>query len=220
MAAAEQPDLCRDGWVLEQVQFCMEHHLNSSLLIEPACELVIAGAEGRYIKRLARTVKSKWSLARGKGHFSLRHSSLPDDDPIVDEVKKTGRPLSELLWQCAWHWSSGQLLPGCRRDDVVKLRCWPNLTRISVSRNSMRIAALLTARPTSLVLASRILNIEEKEVFQFYSAARYAGLVETINRDNRVLTMTKGRRRNLSMIRRLLKHIETRRDHRQEFAPA
>lgn len=215
MAAAEQTDLCRDSWVLEQVRYCIEHKLNSTLLIDPASELVIAGAEGRYIKRLARTVKSKWSLSKGKGHFCRRHSALSDSDPVLERTRQDGRPLNELLWDYAWRWSDGRLLPDCRRDDVAKLTRWPNLTRVSSSANSMRIAALLTARPTSLVLASRILNVEEKELFQFYSAARYAGLTDSVNRDARVVSMTQGSRRNLGMIRRLLKHLEGLRNQRQ-----
>ena len=209
MAAAEQPDLCRDCWVLEQIQFCIKHRLNSLLLIEPACELVIDGKTGRYAKRLARTVTSKWSLSRGMGQFSLRHSTLKDDDPSIQEVRSKGRPLDELLWQCAWKMSNGRLLPGCRRDDVVQLKSWPNLTRVSSSANSMKIAALLSARPTSLGMAARLLNISEREVFQFYSAARYAGIVETIHRDDKVITLRQGKRRNLAIIRRLLRHMES-----------
>ena len=219
MAAAEQPDLCRDCWVLEQVQFCIEHRLNSLLLVEPACELVIDGKTGRYAKRLARTVKSKWSLAKGLGSFSLRQSTLKDDDPSVQEVRKKGRPLDELLWQCAWKMSNGRLLPGCRRDDVIKLSRWPNLTRVSSSAHSMKIAALLSASPTSLVLASQILNVDEKEVFQFYSAARYAGLVETIERDDRIMTLTQGRPRpNLAVVRRVLKRLESRKQERLDHS--
>jgi len=67
-------------------------------------------------------------------------------------------------------------------------------------------------------LASRILNVEEKELFQFYSAARYAGLTDTVNRDSRVVSMAQSNRRNLGMIRRLLKHLEGQRDQRQNLS--
>lgn len=219
MAAAKKTDLCKDNWVLEQVEFCIAHGLNSLLLVEPACELVIAGPEKLFIKRLARTVKSKWHLSQGDGHFSLRHSSLEEGDPSLAMVRAEGRPLSELQWECAFHQAEGRLLPGCRRDDVVKLNAWPNLTRLSRTKNSFRIAALLNHRPTSPVLASRILNVDEKEVYQFYSAAKYAGLTDTINRDgrdNRVVTMAAGHGRNLGFIRRLLQHLEGKQEPQQQ----
>lgn len=208
MAVAEQPNPCRECWVLEQVQFCIEHRLNSLLLVDPACELVIDGKTGRYARRLARTVKSKWSLSKGLGSFSQRQSTLKDDDPSVQEVRKQGRPLDELLWQCAWKMSNGRLLPGCRKDDVVKLKRWPNLTRVSSSAHSLKIAALLSAQPLSLTVAARVLNIDEKEVFQFYSAARYAGLIETVRRDDKVIAISHSIRRHSPTLRRLLTHMD------------
>ncbi|MEJ2063302.1 MAG: hypothetical protein P8X74_08520 [Reinekea sp.] len=66
------------------------------------------------------------------------------------------RDLAELLWHLAYHQSAGGLLPGCRRDDVIKLIQWPNFTRLPKSPESHRIAALFSRRATSIVLASRI----------------------------------------------------------------
>lgn len=109
-------------------------------------------------------------------------TTLKTSSAEYQQVSKTGRPISELLWFVAFHCSSEVLLPGCQRSDVIKLKRWPNLTRLDSSENSIRIAALLSSRPTSLDLAGRILNIEKTELFRFYNAAYYSGIATSLNR--------------------------------------
>lgn len=98
------------------------------------------------------------------------------------EARLYGRNIDELMWHAAFHASQGRLMDGCRRDDVVELAYWPNLTRLPSTPNSMRIAALLSRYPTSIALAHRFLRIEPEEAYQFYSAARCAGLARSLNR--------------------------------------
>ncbi len=93
-----------------------------------------------------------------------------------------GRNLDELMWHTALCASNGRLMQGCRRDDVILLRHWPNLTRLTATPNAVRIAALLTRYPTSVTLAHHLLNIPAAELNAFYSAARCAGLAVAVNR--------------------------------------
>ena len=98
------------------------------------------------------------------------------------ELKLYGRNIDELMWHAAFHASDGRLMEGCQRDDVVELAYWPNLSRLPSTPNSMRLAALLTRYPTSIALAHRFLRIDQSEAYQFYSAARCAGLARSLNR--------------------------------------
>ncbi len=93
-----------------------------------------------------------------------------------------GRNIDELMWIAAFHASKGRLMEGCFRDDVVELSYWPNLTRLPLTENSARIAALLNRHPTSITFAARLLKVDMPEMYQFYSAARCAGLARAINR--------------------------------------
>lgn len=98
-----------------------------------------------------------------------------------DDTQLTGHT-NDLLWQAAFHASQGRLVESyangnpVRILDVVKFRRWPNLTRLPMTRNTMRICALLTRHPSSLLLVSRKLGIEQEEVFQVCSAACGAGI--------------------------------------------
>lgn len=101
---------------------------------------------------------------------------------MIDEAREKGRTADEFFWNYAFALSKGRLLPGCRSEDVVHLKHWPNLTRLPITPNTYRIAALLTARPTSIDTALRLLNITAEEIYQFYSAAFHAGYAEILNR--------------------------------------
>ncbi len=186
---------------------------------------VIQSTEDCFIFQLKRAVDNRQDIlvhfsenqhvvilgSAGKYHAngvseSIMASSHPRDYRLVvlsgetSEVTKarlSGRPLSELLWRIAYNESAGKLLPGCNRDDVIKLESWPNLTRLRRSPNICRIAALFSARPTSIELAARILAVPLEEMFQFYSAASYAGYTTAINRPPEVLRLKPHRRQSL-----------------------
>ncbi len=93
------------------------------------------------------------------------------------------RPLSELLWQAAFHASQGRLVAGCSKYDVVQFRHWPNLSRLPLTGNAMRICALLTRHPTTIMLVHRKLGVETSEVYQIYSAAHSAGVSTRVSRN-------------------------------------
>lgn len=93
-----------------------------------------------------------------------------------------GRNIDELMWNAAYHASGGRLMEGCRRDDVVQFRHWPNLSRLPTTPNTMRVVALLTRHPTSITLARHLLKIDAGEIYQIYSAAHCAGIAHVLNR--------------------------------------
>jgi len=107
---------------------------------------------------------------------------LSDDDERVPHKNQFGRNLDELMWHAGFHASEGRLLEGSYRDDVVELAHWPNLSRLPMTPNTIRLCALFISHPTSILLAGRLLRVENEEIYQFYSAARCAGLARTLNR--------------------------------------
>ena len=122
-----------------------------------------------------------------------------------------GRPMQELLWIAGFHGYKEErccLDAGCRRDDVIRLRHWPNFTRLPATANSFRLASLFNSRPTSVVLASKILNVPEQEVMQFYNAACYSGLVVRINRQAEPVQTRPHRQQGLisSLFRHLIRN--------------
>jgi hypothetical protein len=106
-------------------------------------------------------------------------------DQLLSQV--TSGKIRELLWTAAFHASRGCLdRYSSERDathiyDVVSFTRWPNLTRLPVTSNTMRICALLTRHPTSIGLVARKLHIRPEEVYQVYSAANSYGIVNCLS---------------------------------------
>lgn len=136
-------------------------------------ELLIASSRGEYFAN-ASDMAALCRLPVTRLRINVEHrGTMPT---------AVGRNIDELMWTAAFHASDGRLMLGCYRDDVVELRHWPNFTRIPQTPHSLRIAALLVDHPTSITLAARLLKVEREELYQFYSAARCAGLARAVNR--------------------------------------
>ncbi len=110
-------------------------------------------------------------------HFEM--STISEAD--IESYLGPARHIRDLLWCAAFHASQGRLVEGCSKYDVVQFRHWPNLTRLPVTPHAARVCALLTRHPTTIMLVHHILGIEKKEVYQIYSAAHSAGLVEKVS---------------------------------------
>jgi hypothetical protein len=108
-------------------------------------------------------------------------------DQLLTQV--TSGKIRELLWTAAFHASRGCLdryssdSDATHIYDVISFTRWPNLTRLPVTPNTMRICALLTRHPTSIGLISRKLHIAPEEVYQVYSAANSYGIVKCLSCD-------------------------------------
>lgn len=200
-----------DVWALLATQLQEIRALGQcGCLVVGGQRLRIHGGEARYLDESG--VVSGWLNALSNSlnlaeSFKLVEFErlMPDSSEMVRVVQK-GRSLDELLWITAWLHSDGQLLSGCRRDDVVSFHRWPNLSRLPHLASTHRIVALLTQRPSSIVLASRLLKIPEDEIAQVYCAGQRAGYAAPINRQvEEPVTRT---HRHQSLITRLMTRLQ------------
>lgn len=149
----------------EQEHIRISHPEKGVLLVNPK--------RGEYISRISDTA----------GFFQAQKSSL-----TVTEIKELfppvviARRMEDLLWEAALHASQGRLIDGLRKYDVVQFSRWPNLTRVSLTPNVMRICALLTRYPSGINLGHKFLKIEEEEMNSVCSAAKVLGIVNLLNR--------------------------------------
>lgn len=88
-----------------------------------------------------------------------------------------GYPLQAFIWQLALWASRGHLPEGTRIHQPIYIRRWPNFTRLVVTPHAMAIAALWAQQPRSLLDTASVLNIPQRYVFAFYSAAHAIQLV-------------------------------------------
>ncbi len=92
-------------------------------------------------------------------------------------------PIDQFLWKLAIRTARGRIPAGTDLRAPVYLHHWPNLSRLLPIQHGLRIAALWTRHPVSLMEAGTVLNIPAKYLFSFYSAARAIGLIGHQARD-------------------------------------
>ncbi len=91
-------------------------------------------------------------------------------------------PIEDFIWKVTL-WSSRGCIPtGTDVNAPVFLFEWPNFTRLVNFPHAMRIAALLNQHAVMLGDIARHLNIQQRYVFAFYSAAKVLGIVRISQR--------------------------------------
>jgi hypothetical protein len=101
-------------------------------------------------------------------------------DYSITEIKHLSNNNKVVLWEDAdavlWKvsiWASRGRLPLLFNDidREFTLSYWPNLTRFMMTPHAIEIAALWSKKPTSLRKSLILLNIPQRYIFSFYSAA-------------------------------------------------
>ena len=100
----------------------------------------------------------------------LEKQSDSDADATID--------LEAFIWLCSLLTAKGRLARGVDINQQVALKHWPNLTRFEQFPHIMRIAALWNQRPGTLFDIAKALNVPQRYVFSFYTAANTLNLFE------------------------------------------
>lgn len=85
------------------------------------------------------------------------------------------QPIVPLRWELALLAARGRIPAGVPLDAPVRLHYWPNLTRLGLPPDAIRVAGLWSGRPTALLATARLLGIPQRHVFAFFSACHAIG---------------------------------------------
>jgi hypothetical protein len=142
-----------------------------------AGELILLPKCGAFIGQL-----QSWAPLAEKAGLTVREVTLGSREEVsLADMQRDGH-LEELLWVAGGQASNGRLPEALSRLDVFGLSHWPNLTRLPVSFDEIRLTALMARHPTSLAVASGHLRIPAALVNRFISAAWCAGIARPVNR--------------------------------------
>ena len=118
--------------------------------------------------------------------FSLAAMPLNSDDVTVTAISKgqlaqVVNPkalfsIDSFVWELALRTAHGRVPSNTDLQAPVYLKRWPNMTRLTLIPHALRIAALWINQPRSLIETARVLEIPQRYVFSFYSAAYALGL--------------------------------------------
>jgi hypothetical protein len=131
------------------------------------------------------------------------------------KLKDESRDLSKLqrmdalIWKVALWTSAGRVPEDIDLNRPVYLRNWPNFTRLLVFPHALRIAALLSEQPRSLLNVAEALNIRQQYVFAFFSAARALGLADQAMRQSESLIAPPPvePKKNTGLLRKILQRL-------------
>jgi hypothetical protein len=179
-SAEETSHFDPDQYLLGILRRAVAAEQNLAVSLPDVGEIRVLTTRGDYFSDLTADRMQQF-CCRPAEQYSVRKLSEREIAGVL-QTARPGRNIDELMWHAALCASKGRLLKGCRRDDVVLLKHWPNLTRLTATPNAVRIAALLTRYPTSVSLAYHLLKISQAELSDFYSAAHAAGWTVAVNR--------------------------------------
>ena len=96
-------------------------------------------------------------------------------DTPADKVKLV--PIERFLWDLTVKTARGRVPEGTSLDELYVVQHWPNLPRLAHSQNAMRISAFWINQPQSINHIVEKLNIPQKDVLTYFSAARSIGIL-------------------------------------------
>ncbi len=102
--------------------------------------------------------------------------SIKQSDNFAPPSKGEYHDIETFLWKMALWSARGRLPIGITIEKPVYLRAWPNFTRIIVTPHALRISACLVKYPRSLIDIATTLQIPQRYVFAFFTAANQVGL--------------------------------------------
>ncbi|MDH4133412.1 MAG: hypothetical protein OEV31_01355 [Gammaproteobacteria bacterium] len=165
-----------DDYLVGVLRSVIERGRDVAIELQGEGKILVRPLQGDFFADAAHNI-SAFCAARAERYRI--HSLSPIESKQL-AARRPGQNIDELMWTAGFFASRGRLIEGAHFN-VVRLRHWPNLTRLPRTPNTMRIVALLTRYPTSLVVAQRLLKIEMSEINWVYSAAHCAGLIQVVN---------------------------------------
>ncbi len=162
------PDYYLQGHLQQALNLAVRY--NRNVAIEgswPAMELLIQERKIR-VATEERRLRSHCTLPDATREVVLRQF---DGESKLDKGSQQAYSLPALFWKVALWASRGRLPVGTSLSQPIYLRRWPNFTRLDVTPYALAIAALWAEQPRSLIDTAEHLQIPQRYVFAFYSAA-------------------------------------------------
>ncbi len=124
--------------------------------------------------------KTKNNVLRNELHKITQENK---SNKIKKATQRQSWTMEGFIWLITLWTSRGRIPMGTDLTKPVYLQYWPNLTRLASIPHAVRIAAFLYNQPSSLLMVSQTLAIEQRYVFAFYSASKAIGLSDIAQRN-------------------------------------
>ncbi|MFD1244139.1 alpha-glucan phosphorylase [Paralysiella testudinis] len=134
------------------------------LVIFPAMEKILLAADPERIEELCL-----------QPALTLETKAVPANSGLHEKAKiKT----MAFIWQLAIWTAQGRLIEPVTPDSVLKLKSWPNMTRMAFLPDAMRLSAFLIKTPVSLSMLYKLLSVDMKDILNFIAATYATGYLQ------------------------------------------
>ncbi|WFP51131.1 hypothetical protein PL263_03680 [Methylomonas sp. EFPC3] len=138
--------------------------------------------------------------------------SLSALEPVAVDKERDPEKYQDVagfIWKLALWTSKGRFPIGLDIQRPVFLLRWPNFTRLVITPDALRIAALLVKTPTTPIAVCRVLNVKPQYVFAFISACHALGMLRQSEReaDAVIAPPVPDRAQNQGLLRKILSKL-------------
>jgi len=119
--------------------------------------------------------------------------------------------LDLFMWKMALWTSRGRLPQGLPLDLPIYLLGWPNLSRLILTPEALRICACWVPHPRTIINIAEVLNAPQRYVFSFITATYILGMSGLASRQSDILILPSDieATSKMSLFSRILKRLKT-----------
>ncbi|NUE66111.1 alpha-glucan phosphorylase [Snodgrassella sp. ESL0253] len=132
------------------------------LIVFPSVEKVLLAVESDTLQQLCMQTDVEWQT-----------KAVPASAPTAQLHDKAKLTLQACIWQLSIWTARGRLIDPITPDTIIKLKAWPNMTRMAYLPESMRLSAFLVRTPVALNTLYKLLPVSLEDVLN-YIAATYS----------------------------------------------
>ncbi|WP_020481943.1 hypothetical protein [Methylomonas sp. MK1] len=118
----------------------------------------------------------------GKGSVGKMILTAVDSTTAIQRAEDKFQDMGAFVWKLAIWTSKGRFPIGLDIQRPVYLERWPNFTRLVITPDALRIAALLVQAPRTPLEVAGLLHVKPQYVFVFISACHAIGILKQSER--------------------------------------
>lgn len=132
------------------------------LIVFPSVEKVLLAVDNDALQQLCMQTDAEWQT-----------KTVPASAPTAQLHDKAKLTLQSCIWQLSIWTARGRLIDPITPDTIIKLKAWPNMTRLAFLPEAMRLSAFLVRTPVALNTLYKLLPVSLEDVLN-YIAATYS----------------------------------------------
>lgn len=134
------------------------------LIVFPSTKRVLLAMESDALEKLCKDPSP-----------ALQTRTVPANSQLQEKAKIS---IESCIWQLAIWTSNGRLIEPITPNTLLKLRAWPNMTRLAFLPESIRLSAFLVRYPVTLATLYKLLPIDMKDILNFIAVTYTTGFLD------------------------------------------